>query len=127
MAVRRLLLEPHWFYYYDGYYIGYIPQYDPSWYGGYMSSLGNAEAGGEISSTTSNCPPSQMGSSYLGSRPNSAAVTFADFVDPGFIFFPTHYLVPSEYVADQPNTNVYDIGGRNPQYGAFTFGGGGCG
>jgi len=117
-----LLDGGYWFFYYGGYYYGYIPEYDASWEGHPITSITEAEAGGEVSSVSS-CPYTQMGSGVLGNRPGSAPVSFVVLVSPSG---QENYLVPTQYYTDTPSGYDYDIGGRNPSIGAFTYGGPGC-
>ena len=117
-----------WFFYYGGYYYGYIPEYDASWQGNPITTITEAQAGGETSSALGACPHTQMGTGVLGNRAGSAPVAFDVLIRGNGIFFPQLYLVPTQYYSQTPSGYAYDIGGRNPSLGAFTYGGpGGAG
>lgn len=101
----------YWWYYFDGYWIGYIP--NSAWPGGF-TRYSVAQVGGEVSSSTHSHPATQMGTGSYGSTSAGGLVQYAA-IGQGV------WLVPDYYQSD--GAYGYNVGNLNPSVGQFRYGG----
>ncbi len=126
------LYKGKWWFYYGGFWYGYIAQNDKSWKKHPIKKFTLAEAGGEVSGS-SGCPAVQMGNGKFGTSTKSAAikeVLLLNAVPKLSTGDRATALIPSEYYSEGNNGrggSRYVAGRFYPAVGAFGFGGpGGC-
>ncbi len=126
------LYKRRWWFYYGGYWYGYIGQHNKSWKKHPIKHITVAQAGGEVEGPK-RCLAVQMGNDKLGTSARSAAVNQAKLfnkVPKLSTSLPASFLNPTDYYSDfegGPGGSRYVAGGFMPAVGGFHFGGpGGC-
>jgi hypothetical protein len=126
------LYKGRWWFYYGGFWYGYIAQNDKSWEKHPIKRFTIAEAGGEISGPSA-CPAVQMGNGKFGPSATAAAVRKVLLLsaapklsskDRATVLVPTYYYSEGN---NGRGGSRYVAGRFDPAAGAFGFGGpGGC-